>query len=117
MNQKLKRYCKTLELENDPKLIREYKNLHKPGAAWPEVTEGMRRVGIRDMEIYISGTTLFMIMDTVPEFDHDRDMSRLSTLPRQAEWEVFVSKFQKTTASAAAKEKWKVMERIYKLGE
>jgi L-rhamnose mutarotase len=116
MNRKMKRYCKTLELENDPNLIREYKKLHAPGAAWPEVTEGMRRVGIRDMEIYLYGTTLFMIMDADPDFDHDRAMSQLSILPRQAEWEAFVSKYQRTPEGAAAKEKWKLMERIYKLG-
>jgi L-rhamnose mutarotase len=58
-----------------------------------------------------------MIMDTVPGFDHDRAMSQLSTLPRQAEWEAFVSKCQKTAAGATAREKWKLMERIFKLGE
>jgi L-rhamnose mutarotase len=117
MKQKTKRYCKTLELENDPQLIVEYKKLHAPGAAWPEVTFGMRQVGITDMEIYLSGTTLFMIMETVQEFDHERDLSRLAVLPRQAEWEAFVSKYQKTTADSTAKEKWKLMERIYRMGD
>lgn len=117
MNRKMKRYCKTMELKNNSKLIREYKKLHARGAAWPEVTFGMRQVGIKDMEIYISGTTLFMIMDTVPEFDHDRAMSKLSNLPRQAEWEAAVSKYQKTAEGATAKDKWKVMERIFKLDE
>jgi L-rhamnose mutarotase len=58
-----------------------------------------------------------MIMDTVPEFDHDADMSRLSTMPRQAEWEAAVSKYQKTAPGATAKEKWKLMERIFNLDE
>jgi len=114
---KMKRYCKTMELKNDPEIIREYKKLHAPGSAWPEVTRGMKQVGIRDMEIYLHGTTLFMIMDTVPEFDHDRAMSQLSKLPRQAEWEDVVSRYQKTKAGAAAKDKWKVMEKIFKLNE
>jgi L-rhamnose mutarotase len=117
MNGKNRRYCKTLELENDPELIREYKKMHAPGAAWPEVAQGMRQVGIKDMEIYLYGTTLFMIMETVSEFDHDLAMSRLSTLPRQAEWEAAVSKYQKTAAGATAKEKWKLMERIYEMDE
>jgi L-rhamnose mutarotase len=117
MDAQSKRYCKTLELENAPGLVEEYKKLHAPGAAWPEVTLGMRQVGIKDMEIYLSGTTLFMIMDTVSGFDHDRDMSRLSLLPRQAEWEAFVSKYQKTAEGATAREKWKLMERIFKLDE
>jgi len=67
------------------------------------------------MEIYIMGTQLFMIMDTIPEFDHDRDMAELAGKPRQSEWEAFVSRFQKTTSGATAGEKWQPMERIYKL--
>ena len=69
------------------------------------------------MEIYITGTRLFMIMDTTPGFDHDRAMAELATKPRQAEWEAYVSKFQRTTAEASADEKWQLIERIYKLGE
>jgi hypothetical protein len=61
---KFKRYCKTLQLENDAELIEEYKKLHAMGNAWPEITRGMKDVGIIDMEIYLDGTTLFMIMDT-----------------------------------------------------
>jgi L-rhamnose mutarotase len=38
-------------------------------------------------------------------------------LPRQSEWEETVSRFQKTTVSSSAKEKWKLIERIYKLDQ
>lgn len=110
-----KRFCKTLKLEDDPGLIEEYKKVHAPGAVWPEITQGMREVGILDMEIYLLGTRLFMIMDTVPDFDHDKAMKELGAKPRQAEWEAFVSRFQKTSAEASADEKWQVMERIFKL--
>jgi L-rhamnose mutarotase len=110
-----KRYCKTLLLEDDPQLISEYRKVHLPGNTWPEITQGMIDVGILDMEIYIMGTRLFMIMDTIPEFDHDRDMATLASKPRQSEWEAFVSRFQKTSAEATADEKWQLMERIYKL--
>lgn len=111
-----KRYCKALKLEEDRQLIEEYKKVHAPGAAWPEITQGMRDVGIIDMEIYILGTQLFMIMDTVADFDHDKAMAELATKPRQSEWEAYVSKFQKSSADASADEKWQVMERIYKMG-
>ena len=110
-----KRYCKTLKLEDDPKLIEEYKRVHAPGTVWPEITQGMKEVGIVDMEIYIQGTQLFMIMDTVPDFDHDKAMKELASKPRQAEWEAFVSRFQKTSAEASAEKKWQLMERIFKL--
>ncbi len=112
-----KRYCKTLLLEDDPQLIEEYKKVHAPGAAWPEITQGMREVGILDMEIYITGNRLFMIMDTVADFDHDRAMNELKKKPRQSEWETYVSKFQRTFADASADEKWELIERIYKMEE
>lgn len=110
-----RRYCKTLSLEDDPVLIEEYKRVHRPGNTWPEITRGMIEVGILDMEIYLLGTRLFMIMDTIPEFDHDRDMALLASKPRQSEWEAFVSRFQKSTSGARADEKWQLMERIYRL--
>lgn len=110
-----KRYCKTLSLEDDPQLIEDYKKVHATDATWPEITQGMIEVGILDMEIYIMGNRLFMIMDTRPEFDHERAMAELAAKPRQSEWEAFVSKFQRTSSEASADEKWQVMERIYKL--
>ncbi|WP_346857571.1 L-rhamnose mutarotase [uncultured Draconibacterium sp.] len=110
-----KRYCKALKLEDDPELIEAYKKVHSPGAAWPEITQGMREVGIVDMEIYILGTQLFMIMDTLADFDHEKAMKELATKPCQSEWEAYVSQYQKTSAEASADEKWQLMERIYKM--
>ena len=112
---KYKRFCKALKLKDDPQLIEEYKKVHAPGAVWPEITQGMKDVGITDMEIYLLGNQLFMIMDTVVDFDHDKAMKQLAGKPRQSEWEAFVSKFQNTSANASADEKWQLMERIYKL--
>ncbi|MBA4408412.1 MAG: L-rhamnose mutarotase [Odoribacter sp.] len=110
-----KRYCKTLLLKDDVQLIEDYKKVHAPEAAWPEITQGMKDVGIIDMEIYILGNRLFMIMDTVANFDHDKAMSELAGKPRQSEWEAYVSRFQQTSTEATADEKWQLMERIYKL--
>ncbi|MFC0875206.1 L-rhamnose mutarotase [Saccharicrinis sp. FJH2] len=110
-----KRYCKTLTLKNDPELIEAYKKVHAPGAIWPEITKGMKEVGILDMEIYILGNQLFMIMDTIVDFDHDLAMHDLAKKPRQSEWEAYVSKFQNTSEDASADEKWQLMERIYKM--
>ncbi len=104
-----------MSLKNDAQLIEAYKKVHAPGAAWPEITQGMREVGIIDMEIYLLGNQLFMIMDTVPDFDHDSAMVELATKPRQSEWEAYVSAFQQTSAEATADEKWQLMERIYKM--
>ena len=110
-----KRYCKTLTLKEDAQLIKDYIRVHAPGAAWPEITAGMREVGILDMEIYLLGSRLFMIMETVPDFDHDNAMKELAKKPRQGEWEAYVSRFQQSSEEATAEEKWQLMERIYKL--
>ena len=112
-----KRFCKTLELRNDPALIVAYKKAHSKGQAWPEISQGMKEVGILDMEIYLAGTRLFMIMDTIPDFDHDKAMAELAKKPRQSEWEAHMAQFQNTSAEATADEKWHLIERIYKLGE
>jgi L-rhamnose mutarotase len=110
-----KRFCKTLELRNDPDLIANYKKVHSRENLWPEIMQGIREVGIIDMEIYIAGARLFMIMDTVPDFDHDKAMAVLAEKPRQKEWEAYVSRFQQTFESATAEEKWQLIERIFKL--
>jgi L-rhamnose mutarotase len=111
----IERFCKALTLKNDKKLINAYKLVHAPGVAWPEITQGMRDVGILDMEIYLLGNQLFMIMDTISEFDHNMAMTKLASMPRQSEWEAYVSQFQNSSSHTSAKDKWQLMERIYKM--
>jgi L-rhamnose mutarotase len=113
--QPFKRFCKTMSLRNDADLIVAYKKAHAKGVAWQEITQGMKEVGILDMEIYLLGTTLFMIMDTVADFDHDKAMTELATKPRQSEWEAYMSQFQDTSSEATANQKWQLMEQIYKM--
>lgn len=117
MRTRYKRYCKTLTLKNDIDLIRKYKDVHSIGNGWPEIKQGMKEVGIIDMEIYIRGNLLFMIMDTVEDFDHMLAMNELAKKPKQQEWETFVSKFQNTDANASADSKWQLMDRIYELNQ
>lgn len=107
----MKRYCQTLTLVDDPELVSKYIEAHRH--VWPEVIAGQREVGILDMQIYRKDRNLFMIMDTVDDFDFQRNMSRLATLPRQAEWEAYVSQFQGCSANARSDEKWQLMERIF----
>lgn len=111
----VKRYCQTLDLRNDPKLIAEYRRRHEKGNIWPEIIEGIRSVGILEMEIYILGTRLFMIVETPLDFNWDDAMTKLSTLPRQAEWEDYMSLFQQAEAGASSSEKWQMMERMFHL--
>lgn len=112
-----KRYCQTLSLKNNPILIEEYRKIHSEEKAWPEIRAGIRAVGILGMEIYILGSQLFMIIETPLDFDWKIAMDKLSNLPRQAEWEKYVSKFQDCPCLSSSAEKWKLMERMFYLYE
>ena len=72
-------------------------------------------MGILEMEIYILGTRLFMIVETPLDFDWDSAMARLATLPRQEEWEAYVAQFQQCNENATSDEKWRMMERMFYL--
>ena len=111
----VKRYCQTLDLRDNPELIAEYRRLHSAEGIWPEIMAGIRAVGILEMEIYLLGTRLFMIVEAPADFDWDSAMQRLATLPRQAEWEALTAKYQQAGAGATSNEKWQLMERIFHL--
>jgi L-rhamnose mutarotase len=111
----VKRYCQTLDLKDKPELIAEYRRRHSEGEAWSEILWGIREVGILEMEIYILGTRLFMIVETPVDFEWDEAMARLATLPRQAEWEDYMAEFQLVKAGMASAEKWQLMERMFHL--
>lgn len=112
---RVKRYVQTLDLSDDPDMIREYRKWHSEDFHWREIREGIRAVGILEMEIYILGTRLVMIVDAPEDFDWTAAMNRLATLPRQAEWEAFVAKLQGCRADARSDEKWQMMERMFRL--
>lgn len=109
----MKRYCQTLNLVDDPELIEKYCEAH--AHVWPEIQEGIRSVGILDMQIYRLDTKLFMICDTVDDFDWEKDNARLAMLPRQAEWEAYVAQFQGSRPDAPSTEKWHLMDKIFGL--
>ena len=111
----VKRYCQTLDLRDNPELIAEYRKRHSREHAWPEILEGIRSVGILEMELYLLGTRLFMIVETPIDFDWDEAMNRLATLPRQQEWEDYMAIFQLVQPGATSAQKWQPMERIFHL--
>lgn len=113
----VKRYCQMLNLKDDPELITEYCRCHAEEQIWKETLEAIRSVGILEMEIYILGTNLFMIVETPIDFDWDTAMAAMAQMPRQAEWEAYVSKFQQALSGSSSAEKWKLMDRMFHLYE
>ena len=112
---KTKRYFKTLTLADDPKLIEKYKLLHSREKSWKIVRDGIRSVGILEMELFIYGNTVFMVMETPMDFELESAMDKLSKLPMQQEWENLVSVLQNSSIGETSADKWHLMERFFYL--
>lgn len=114
---KTKRYVKTLTLADDPALIQEYKSLHSEERSWKIIRDGIHGVGILEMELYIYETTVCMIIETPADLDLDKAMEELAALPKQQEWEDYVSGVQKSETGKTSADKWHLMERFFHLYE
>jgi len=108
-----RRFCLTLDLKNDPALIAEYKQYHQK--VWPEITRSIRDAGIEDMEIYLFGTRMFMVMEVNDSFSFEKKSNADRSNRKVQEWESLMSKFQEALPDAQPGEKWLRMERIFKL--
>ena len=108
-----KRFALTLDLKDNPQLIAEYKRHHEK--IWPEITKSIKGAGILDLEIYLLGTRMFMVMEVNEEFSFDAKARADRENPKVHEWEDLMWKFQKPLPIAKPGEKWLPMERIFKL--
>ena len=108
-----RRFCLTLDLKDDPKLIAEYKRYHKK--IWPEITRSIQDAGIEDMEIYLLGTRMFMIMEVNESFSFEAKTKADQLNPKVQAWERLMGTFQQSLPQARLGEKWLLMERVFKL--
>ncbi|HEX3875864.1 MAG TPA: L-rhamnose mutarotase [Bryobacteraceae bacterium] len=108
-----RRYCLTLDLKDDRALIAEYRRHHQ--RVWPEVTQSIRDAGVEDMEIYLLGTRMFMIIEVNGRFSFDAKAEADRSNPKVREWEELMWRFQSPLPQAKPGEKWLPMECIFKL--
>jgi L-rhamnose mutarotase len=108
-----RRFCLTLDLKGDPKLIAEYKRYHEK--IWPEITQSIKDAGIVDMEIYLLGTRMFMIMEVNESFSFEAKARADRDNPKVQEWEKLMWTFQQPLPEAKPGEKWMLMQRIFSL--
>jgi L-rhamnose mutarotase len=107
------RYCLTLDLKDDPQLIAEYKRCHEK--IWPEITDSIKGAGILDLEIYLRGTRMFMILEVDDTFSFEKKAEADRKNQKVQEWEDLMWRFQKALPDALPGEKWLPMERIFVL--
>jgi L-rhamnose mutarotase len=108
-----RRYCLTLDLKDDPQLIAEYKQYHEK--IWPEITWSIKDAGIEDMEIYLLGTRMFMVMEVNERFSFEAKAQADRENPKVREWEELMWRFQEPLPEAKPGEKWLLMGKIFKL--
>ncbi|HUQ12242.1 MAG TPA: L-rhamnose mutarotase [Steroidobacteraceae bacterium] len=111
------RLCFALDLHDDAALIAEYEDWHRPGKVWPEITESIRKAGIREMEIFRIGDRLFMVIDADDTFSPTDKAAADARNPRVQEWEKLMWRFQKPLPQAKPGEKWLPAARIFALSE
>ena len=108
----IQRRVATLEIKNDPALLREYIDVHRPDNMWPQVLANMDTMGVRDMELYLMGYQAFLVTTVAADVDIEQEGTRWSELPREREWQQYVAKYQKVDAQSSVTEKWKLLKRV-----
>ena len=109
----MKRFCLALDLKEDATLINEYEQYHRK--VWPQILESIKNAGILQMEIYRINSRLFMIMETVDDFDLEQKVKMDKTNVKVQEWEQLMWKYQQAIPGSKPGEKWRLMERIFSL--
>ena len=107
----MKRYCLALDLKDEQESIRRYEELHK--AVWPEIIDSIKGSGILLMEIYRTGTRLFMIMETSEGFSFEKKKQADDTNEKVIAWEELMLTYQQPLPWAKPGEKWLLMEKIF----
>jgi|SRR5690606_31819360 len=110
-----RRYCLALDLKDDPKLIEAYKDAHRKENFRAEITSSIRDAGVTNMEIYLTGNRLFMIMEVDETFSFEKKAEMDAENDKVQDWETFVGIFQQVLPWAKQGEKWVLMDKIYAL--
>ena len=109
----MKRYCLALDLKDDEELVAEYKQYH--AAVWPEIKASILGAGITEMEIYLLGRRLFMVMEVDDSFSFEAKAAADLANPKVQEWETLMWRYQAPLPLARPGEKWMLMEKIFSL--
>jgi len=107
------KYCFALDLKDDKKLIKEYKEYHQK--IWPEITKSILDAGILNLEIFNAGNRLFMIMEVDASFSFERKDKLDKNNLKVQDWENLMWKYQQELPIAKKGEKWVLMEKIFQL--
>jgi L-rhamnose mutarotase len=102
-----------VDLKDDPAIIERYTTHHRQ--VWPEVLASLRRAGIVNMDVYILGRRLVMVVETEGQ-DYQRCFAaHASSHSRVVEWEALMRSLQQPPPGAAPGEWWTEMRPVFSL--
>lgn len=102
-----------VDLRDDPAVIERYQSCHRQ--VWPEVLTSLRRAGIVNMDIYLLGRRLVMVVDTDGQDYHRCFAAHASSNPRVVEWEGLMRSMQEPPPGAPPGEWWTEMRPVFSL--
>lgn len=102
-----------LDLVDDPEAIEAYKKAHRK--VWPQVINSIKAAGVIDMEIFLRGNRLLMLMEVDESFSFENKARLDAQDPKVQQWERLMEQYQQILPEAAKGEKWSLMESIFKL--
>lgn len=109
--------CFMLDLRDDPDLIAEYCDWHRPGGPPRAVSDAIRAGGVREMLIFLSGNRLCMVVEADGSFDAEAKRASEAGNPETVAWEEKMSVYQSPLPWARPDEKWVEATPIFALSE
>jgi L-rhamnose mutarotase len=110
------RRCFAVDLHDDPDRIARYRAWHQAGGPPAAVTAAIRADDVRELEIWLVGDRMFMILEQGDAYDADAKTARdAANLDVQA-WDALMRTFQRPLPFAP-EQTWVEMEKIYALSE
>jgi L-rhamnose mutarotase len=104
----------TVDLRDDPAAIESYREHHE--RVWPEVLASLRAAGVRDMNIYLHGRRLVMVVDTEGQDFRSCFAVHATSHPRVIEWEALMRTLQQSPPGTPRGDWWAQMEPVFSLG-
>ncbi|NWK98368.1 L-rhamnose mutarotase [Sphingobium lactosutens] len=110
------RRCFVVDLVDDPESIARYREWHKPGGPPRAVTDAIRADGVNDLQIWVVGDRMVMIMeqDDTLAADCAAKAARDAANPDVQAWDALMRTFQRPLPFAPDIT-WVEMQRIYSL--
>lgn len=110
------RRCFAVDLHDDPTQIARYRAWHAAGGPPAAITAAIRADDVRELEIWLVGDRMFMILEQGDQYDPAAKAARDAANPDVQAWDALMRTFQKPLPFAPA-QTWVEMERIYALSE